>query len=104
MKVVKFDGMLGQYGFKGQEVLFVQVSEKLPTMLPRSSDNIGITDATEYIENLQVTRGLSRFGGRVYKALRWLISNDLLYRDVRITKKIYCLCNDPNLSNQCLES
>ncbi|VVC96008.1 unnamed protein product, partial [Leptidea sinapis] len=38
---VKFSGLYGQYGFRGQAVLFAQdifeVSERLPSMLPRSA-------------------------------------------------------------------
>jgi len=40
VKIIKFDGLYGQWGFKGQAVLFAQdifeFSEQLPEMLPRS--------------------------------------------------------------------
>ena len=59
-KVVKFDGRFGQYGFKGNAILFAldifQVTEKLPEMLPRSSNNAGIVVVTETLENLNRTR------------------------------------------------
>jgi hypothetical protein len=46
LKVVKYSGRFGQYGFKGQAMLFAQdvfeLTEKLPIMLPRSVDNIGM--------------------------------------------------------------
>jgi len=45
VKIVKFDGTFGQYGFKGQAILFAQdlfkVTEKLPQMLPRAPIDSG---------------------------------------------------------------
>lgn len=92
MKVIKFDGLFGQYGFKGQAILFAQdifeVSEKLPNMLPRSAEDAGIIIITEHLENLNTIREFSIDRKRVYDALRWLITNNPLYTDVIIDHTI----------------
>ncbi|GBM17240.1 hypothetical protein AVEN_95493-1 [Araneus ventricosus] len=50
VKVIKFPGRFGQYGFKGHATLFAldifEVSEKLSEMLPRSSTDVGIVVVT----------------------------------------------------------
>ncbi|GFS77221.1 ATP-dependent DNA helicase [Nephila pilipes] len=51
VKVIQYGGRFGQYGFKDNAVLFAldifQVSEKLPDMLPRSSENASVVIVTE---------------------------------------------------------
>ncbi|TLM45194.1 hypothetical protein FEC35_19145 [Acinetobacter baumannii] len=90
VKIVKFTGLYGQYGFRGQAVLFAQdifeVSERLPNMLPRSSSQVGIVVVTERLENLNITREFTISREKFYSALRWLTRNNPLYRDVRIAK------------------
>ncbi|CAG9773736.1 unnamed protein product [Ceutorhynchus assimilis] len=85
-KVVKFDGTFGQYGFRGQAVLFAQdifeVTEKLPNMLPRSTDSIGMIVVSEHLQNLNITREFPVSRTRVYEALQWLVTNNPLYKDV----------------------
>ncbi|UYV75572.1 K02A2.6-like [Cordylochernes scorpioides] len=58
VKIVRYSGRFGQYGCKGQAILFAQdifeVSDKLHNMLPRSTGNAGMT--TEHLENLNITR------------------------------------------------
>lgn len=92
VKVIKFQGLFGQYGFKGQSVLFAQdifeFSEKLPTMLPRSPSTAGIIIVTEKLENLNITREYSIRREKVYDALHWLIQNNPLYKDVVIDNNI----------------
>ncbi len=60
MKIVKFNGQLGQFGFNGQAILFAQdifeVNDKLTSMLPRSSSNSGIVVVTENLYNLNINR------------------------------------------------
>ncbi|GFT79643.1 uncharacterized protein NPIL_439901 [Nephila pilipes] len=88
VKVIKYGGRFGQYGFKGNAILFAldifQVSEKLPDMLPRSSENAAIVIVTETLDNLNnsLDRTISR--DRVYAALRWLVKYNRLYKDVAI--------------------
>ncbi|CAG5001922.1 unnamed protein product [Parnassius apollo] len=88
VKIVKFSGLYGQYGFRVQAVLFAQdifkVSERLPSMLPRSASQVGIIVVTERLENLNITREFTICRVKVYSALRWLIRNNPLYKDVRI--------------------
>jgi PIF1-like helicase/Helitron helicase-like domain at N-terminus len=88
IKIIKY-GRFDQYSFKGHATLFAldifEVSEKLPEMLPRNSDEIGIVVITESLENsnpreYQISRE------RVYNALDWLIANDPLYHDVTINR------------------
>lgn len=90
VKVIKFNGRFGQYGFRGQATLFAldifEVSEKLPEMLPRSSTDVGIVVVTETLMNLNVSRDYEISPVRVYKALDWLIENNPLYEDVRINR------------------
>lgn len=92
VKIVKFTGLYGQYGFRGQAVLFAQdifeVSERLPNMLPRSSSQVGIVVVTERLENLNITREFTISREKFYSALRWLTRNNPLYRDVRIDKNV----------------
>ncbi|KAL3271802.1 hypothetical protein HHI36_022272 [Cryptolaemus montrouzieri] len=57
-----------------------EVSERLPSMLPRSAGQVGIIVVTERLENLNITICCEK----VYSALRWLIRNNPLYKDVRI--------------------
>ncbi|GFW67180.1 uncharacterized protein TNCV_4031921 [Trichonephila clavipes] len=91
LKIVKFDGLFGQYGFRGQAVLFAQDlfedTEKLSHMLPRSVDNCGIMIVTE---NLNITCEFS-VSRDVFEALTWLVANNPLYKDVLID-------NNANLS------
>ncbi|GFR03235.1 ATP-dependent DNA helicase [Trichonephila clavata] len=86
VKIVKYDGLFGQYGFRGQAVLFVQdifeFTESLPNILPRSTDSIGMVVITEHLENLNISREYNISRPRVYEALRWLINNNPLYQDV----------------------
>ncbi|GBM01464.1 hypothetical protein AVEN_209285-1 [Araneus ventricosus] len=90
VKVIKFPGRFGQYGFKGHATLFAldifEVSEKLPEMLPRSSTDVGIVVVTETLENLNVSRDYNISPDRVYKALDCLIANNPLYKDVRVNR------------------
>ncbi|GBN45012.1 hypothetical protein AVEN_56208-1 [Araneus ventricosus] len=73
VKVIKFPGRFGQYGFKGHATLFAlnifKVSEKMPEMLPRSSTDVGIVVVTETLENLNESRDYNISPDRVYKAL-----------------------------------
>ncbi|KAJ8682628.1 hypothetical protein QAD02_018420 [Eretmocerus hayati] len=56
--VVKLQGRFGQYGFKGQAILFAQdiqeVTERLPAMLPRSPSTAGVIVVTEQLQNLDI--------------------------------------------------
>ncbi|XP_063899054.1 uncharacterized protein LOC135119158 [Helicoverpa armigera] len=98
VKIVKYDGLFGQYGFRGQAVLFAQdifeVTETLPNILPRSTDGIGMVVITEHLENLNVSREYNISRSRVYEALRWLINNNPLYHDVIIDNSAQILQED----------
>jgi hypothetical protein len=86
-KLVRYEGRFGQYGFNGQVILFAQdvneVTELLPNMLPRSTDNSGMIVVTEHLENIR-TRIIEVSRDRLNAALRWLIQNNPLYQDVTI--------------------
>ncbi|GFT53951.1 ATP-dependent DNA helicase [Nephila pilipes] len=86
VSVIKYGGRFGQYGFKGNAVLFeldiFQVSEKLPDMLPRSSENAAIVIVTETLDNLNHSRNHTISRDRVYATLRWLVKYNRLYKDV----------------------
>lgn len=92
VKIVKLDGRFGQYGFKGQAILFAQdlfeVTEKLPQMLPRAPTDSGLVIITENLENLNITRQFSVSPPKVYAALQWLVDNNPLYQDVIIDRNI----------------
>lgn len=74
IKVVKFTAPFGQYGFRGQAVLFAQnifeVSEKSHYMLLRSSSQVGIVVVIEGLENSNITREFTISREKVYSALR----------------------------------
>ena len=63
LKVIKFTDRFSQYGFKGHATLFAldifEVNEKLPDILPRSSDESGIVVVTESLENLNLKHDFS---------------------------------------------
>lgn len=56
VKIVKLSGLYGQYGFKGQAILFAydifEVTKQLPNMLPRSTNDTSMVIVTENLENL----------------------------------------------------
>ena len=87
LKIIKYDGVFGQYGFKGQAVLFAQdifeVTEKLPTTLPRSPYFACLIVITESLENLDLTREFTISKENVSNAIEWLKVNNHLYHDVQ---------------------
>jgi hypothetical protein len=87
IKIIKLDGFFGQYSFKGQAILFAQdvfeVTELLPTILPRTADTSGIVIILEELENLNIFRELQVCKERVNIALDWLIQHNPLYKDVQ---------------------
>jgi len=87
LKIMKYDGIFGQYGFKGKAVLFAQdifeVTEKLPTMLPRSPDAVGLIVVTESLLNLNITREFTISHHNINSAIEWLKANNPLYHDVQ---------------------
>lgn len=93
LKIIKFSGSYGQYGFKGQAVLFAtdifEVVEKLPTFLPRSTSNTDMIVVTELLENLGKTRNYSVSRENLIAALRWLKENNKLYNDVIINENVH---------------
>lgn len=98
IKVVKLSGLFGQFGFKGQAILFAQdifeITEKLPSLLPRSTESAGIVVITEHLENLSVTRQFSVSREKLIAALTWLIANNPLYKDVIINTQVRLNNND----------
>ena len=98
IKIVKLSGQFGQFGFKGQAILFAkdifEVIEQLPKMLPRSSSDTSVVVVTENLENVDRVRQFTIDRDRVYRALHWLIENNPLYSDVTVDKNA-----DLNLEN-----
>jgi hypothetical protein len=98
IKIVKYDGRFGQYGCKGQSVLFAldifEVSEKLPCMLPRSSADTGIIVVSEILDELNITKQYTISRDRVYAALQWLITHNPLYNDVTVNHFAQLNIND----------
>lgn len=92
VKIIKLSDVFGQYSFRGQAVLFAQdifeVTENLPKMLPRTTNNTGIVVVTERLENINVTRQFSISREKVYDALYWLVANKPLYKDVTIDQNV----------------
>ncbi|GFY61604.1 lymphoid-restricted membrane protein [Trichonephila inaurata madagascariensis] len=60
VKIIKSSGVFGQYSFGGQAVLFSQddfeVTENLPNMLPRSSNNAEMAVVSERLKNIKEMR------------------------------------------------
>ncbi|GBP63865.1 hypothetical protein EVAR_39526_1 [Eumeta japonica] len=71
--------------------IFLEITEKLPYMLPRSVDNCAILIVTEHLENLNITREFSVSHDNVFEALTWLVANNPMNKDVLID-------NNANLS------
>lgn len=84
VKIVKFDGVYGKYGFKGRAQDIYEGSEKLPEMLPRSTDDAAIVVLTEHLENLNGIRECYISRPRVYAALHWYVEHNPLYHGVMI--------------------
>ncbi|GFU99755.1 transposable element Tcb2 transposase [Trichonephila clavipes] len=91
IKIIKFDGLLGQYGFREQAILFAQdlseVTEKLPNVLPGLNNNLDVIVVTETLENLNILRELSIDRSRVNRALKWLVAENELFKDVVINQE-----------------
>ncbi|GFS42492.1 uncharacterized protein TNIN_464361 [Trichonephila inaurata madagascariensis] len=91
IKILKFDLLLGQYRFRAQAVLFAQdlheVTEKLPNMLPRPANNLDVVIVTETLENLNISREFSIDRSRANRALKWLVAEYELYKDVVIDQE-----------------
>jgi Helitron helicase-like domain at N-terminus len=86
LKIVKYTGSFGHYGFNGQNILFAQdifeIVEKLPTMLPLTLEEADIIVVTEELDNIIKTREYQINRDRVSLALNWLIRNNACYKDV----------------------
>ncbi|CAG9799443.1 unnamed protein product [Chironomus riparius] len=98
VKIIHLPGRFGQYGFRGQAVLFAQdlfeVTEKLPHMLPRSTSDSQMMVVTSHLENLNITREYTVSRTRLNDALQWLIDNNPLYKDVVIDHDVRLNQND----------
>ena len=88
LKIIKYSGRFGQYGLKGQAVLFAhdvdEIPEQLFNKLPQSIENSDLVFVTETLENINVIREYEVNTNRLYQALSWLKENNPLYRDVTI--------------------
>ncbi|HKQ22632.1 MAG TPA: DUF6570 domain-containing protein, partial [Nitrososphaeraceae archaeon] len=88
LKIIKYSGRFGQYGLKGQAVLFAhdvdEIPEQLFNKLPRSIENSEFVLVTETLENINVIREYEVNTNRLYQALSWLKENNPLYGDVTI--------------------
>ena len=71
-----------------------EISKKLPNILPRSSDGAEIVVMTEHLENLEITREYTISRSRIYDALRWLVANNPLHRDVTINNNVQLIDGD----------
>jgi len=84
--------MFGQYGFKGQAVLFAmdihEVRDHLLTTLPRSTTETGLVVVVERLETVNVIRESRIYRERVFVALRWLVANNPLYSDVVVDEGV----------------
>ncbi|GFT26275.1 uncharacterized protein NPIL_646961 [Nephila pilipes] len=88
VKLIKYGSRFGQYGFKGKSNLsalyMFELSETLPDMLSRSSENAAAFIVTETLDNLNHSRDHTISRDLVYAALRWLVKYNRLYKDVAI--------------------
>ncbi|GFT79311.1 transposable element Tcb2 transposase [Trichonephila clavipes] len=93
IKIIKFDGLLGQYGFRVREqaILFAQdlseVTEKLPNVLPGLTKNLDVVVVAETLENLNILREFSIDRSRVNRALKWLVAENELFKNVVINQE-----------------
>ncbi|GFT79293.1 uncharacterized protein TNCV_3275461 [Trichonephila clavipes] len=74
-----------------QAILFAQdlseVTEKLPNVLPGLNNNLDVVVVTETLENLNILRELSIDRSRVNRALKWLVAENELFKDVVINQE-----------------
>lgn len=85
VQILRLEGRYGQFGFKGEAILFAQdvfeVIENLPMELPIAPDQTGLVIVTETLENLG-SRHFEVSSERVYNAIEQLKENNMLYSDV----------------------
>lgn len=93
LKIIKFSGLYGQYGLRGQAILFAldifEVIEKIPTLLPRSTADADIIVIMERLQNVDSTRDYTVSRSKLNAALQWLKSNNPLYKDVVIDENAH---------------
>lgn len=92
LKIVKLTGRYGQFGLKGQAILFAQdifeVTENLPVTLPRNPKDSDLIIVTEQYNNSDSIKEFAINHDRVYRALQRLIQNNPLYSDVKVDENI----------------
>ena len=92
LKIIKFSGKFGQYGLKGQAVLFAHDVDEIPEQLfyhlPRSLEKSELLIVTETLENINVVREYQINTKHLYDALLWLKENNPLYGDVTIKPEV----------------
>lgn len=83
IKVVKYDGIFGQYGFRGQVVLFAQNIFEITDCLPRSTHETDMTILIENLADINILRECKISRNSLFKALDWLKMNNPLYSDLK---------------------
>ncbi|CAB3226548.1 unnamed protein product [Arctia plantaginis] len=68
---------------KGQVTLFAKDVVEVAEQLPLAPNQVGLVLVVESLENLQRSQEFVVDMNRLYQALTWLMSNNILYRDVR---------------------
>lgn len=84
MKIVRLGGQFGQWGFKGQAILFAQQVEEVAERLPLSVDQCRLTIVAEKLESAERIRNYSVNLSNIEAALDWLLQNNHLYQNIQI--------------------
>lgn len=84
VKIIKLCGRFGQYGFKGQTVLFAQDVAEIAEQLPLNITSAGLAFIVEERENIGNCRQYYIDIDRLKKALTILKDTNPLYHDVQI--------------------
>lgn len=87
-KIVKCEGRFGQYGLKGQAILFAQdvseVQSMIVDVLPRKMNQIDLIMVVESRDNVHRQKELKVKCQNLKNALEWLVKNNQLYKDLQI--------------------
>ncbi|XP_022817720.1 uncharacterized protein LOC111350390 isoform X1 [Spodoptera litura] len=83
IKIIKLQNRLSQDWCKGQAVLFAKDVVELAEQLPLHPNQAGLILIIESLENIQRSKEFVVDIDKLKIALSWLMSNNVLYRDVR---------------------
>ncbi len=84
LKIICLNGPYGQFGLRGQAILFAQEIEEVAEQLPLSANKMKMILIGESLEYVKKYKEYTISVNNVHNALLWLITNNTLYKSVKI--------------------